>query len=114
MSSCSNTGSLYSPAVVSAEGVAGGGLLGGHHCLPRFQWTYSTGRLKAPFQANIHIFSCGYLDSRCPVGASHHHRPRSQHPVPQSIPLSQAAGRGRPPCSCSGCKSNPLPGLPTW
>lgn len=43
------------------------GLPGAHHYLSLFQWECGTGKLKTPFQADIHIFSYRYLKSCCSV-----------------------------------------------
>lgn len=97
--------------VVSVVGVPGRGLPGGHNCLLQLQWKYRAGRLKTPFQDNIHIFSCRYLNCCSPVGAPCYHLPNSQCPSTMEDPTE--LGCSQPLCSCSGCKSNPLPGLPT-
>lgn len=86
--------------VVSLVGVPGRGLPGGHNCLLQFQWKYRAGRLKTPFQDNIHIFSCRYLNCCSPVGASCYHLPNSQCPSTMEDPTE--LGCSRLLCSCSG------------
>lgn len=63
-SSCSNTQSL-TPGCALGKGSSWQGLPGAHHHLSQFQWENRTGKLKTPFRADSHIFSCRYLSSCC-------------------------------------------------
>lgn len=105
-------GHFTARTVALAKGVAGGGLPGGHHHLPQFQGWEAANPISGQHPHSLLwilrlLLSCGGF---FPLLAT---QPVPRVLAPQSIPLSWDAVCGQPLCSYPGCKSDPLPGLPT-